>query len=70
MYTLTTYYNIETCYIYFLGELLMVKSTVNIKATAKLEEEVKKELLIPDPPTEKAKAIILDNEVKKEKNED
>lgn len=40
-----------------------IKSEIQIKATASLEEEVKKELEQKDPTLTKAKAIIENNEV-------
>lgn len=40
----------------------MVKSETHMKATAQLEQEVQKELEIPDPSPEKAEAILRDTE--------
>jgi len=46
----------------------MIKSTVHVKATAKLNEEVERELNKPDPELKKTQAII-DKNTKDEKDE-
>ena len=44
---------------------LFIQSILRTKASAKLDEQVKEELNIPDPSEEKVKAILKDEDAKK-----